>query len=108
MVSEAMTVIDGIRRIPSSMRGGFRRGYSPNQPDLLRLRFRDSAEARDRGLNRSPVAWVRMQQSPADPPRMVPPGPPRRRAVIPASRPTNTLAIVSLAAGIARYVIPPP
>jgi Domain of unknown function (DUF4190) len=39
---------------------------------------------------------------------MVPPGPPGRGGVMQVSRPTNTLAIVSLVAGIAGYVIPHP
>ncbi|MDQ6791996.1 MAG: DUF4190 domain-containing protein [Candidatus Dormibacteraeota bacterium] len=49
-----------------------------------------------------------MQQSPEDPPRMVPPGPPGRGGVMSVSRPTNRLAIVSLVAGIAGYAIPHP
>jgi hypothetical protein len=39
---------------------------------------------------------------------MVPPGPAGGSGVMPVSRPTNTMAIVSLVAGIAGYVIPHP
>ena len=50
-----------------------------------------------------------MQQQPEDPPRMVPPGPTAESgAVLPVSRPLNSLAVVSLVAGIAGYVIPHP
>lgn len=50
-----------------------------------------------------------MQQQPEDPPRFVPPGPaPGSAGALPVSRPINSLAIVSLVAGIAGYVIPHP
>jgi hypothetical protein len=55
------------------------------------------------------LAWADMQQQPEDPPRFVPPGPASGSAgVLPVSRPLNSLAIVSLVAGIAGYVIPHP
>jgi hypothetical protein len=50
-----------------------------------------------------------MQQQPEDPPRIVPPGPaPGSEGVLQVSLPVNSLAIVSLVAGIAGYVIPHP
>jgi hypothetical protein len=50
-----------------------------------------------------------MQQQPEDPPRMVPPGPaPGSGSAMHVSRPLNSLAVVSLVAGIAGYVIPHP
>src|SRR3981081_2890507 len=55
------------------------------------------------------LGWARMQQQPEDAPRMVPPGPTAESgAVLPVSRPLNSLAVVSLVAGIAGYVIPHP
>src|SRR3979411_1974853 len=50
-----------------------------------------------------------MQQQPEDPPRLVPPGPvPGSGSVIPVSRPLNSLAVVSLVAGMAGYILPHP
>lgn len=49
------------------------------------------------------------QYRPGDPPTFVPPPPaPGPGGALPAQRPVNSLAIVSLVAGIAGYVLPHP
>ena len=49
-----------------------------------------------------------MQYRPGDPPTAVPPPPPGYGGTLAAVRSTNTLAMVSLVAGIAGYVLPHP
>jgi hypothetical protein len=48
------------------------------------------------------------QYRPGDPPTAVPPPAPGERGSVPVQRPINSLALVSLVAGIAGYVLPHP
>ena len=49
-----------------------------------------------------------MRYRPGEPPTAVPPPPPLAGGGVSVARPTNALAIVSLVAGIAGYVLPHP